>query len=66
MTDDRKGRIVWLNVNYLDGSTIFHTPAANAAPTKGPTMNIHRLDKAVPPWKSAGPMERAGLTDVPV
>ena len=41
-------------------------PAAIVAPTNGPTINIQRLDKAVPPWYNAGPIERAGFTDVPV
>ena len=52
---------------FLAGvSTTFHIRAASAAPISGPTMNIHRLVRAVPPSNSAGPMLRAGFTDVPV
>ena len=47
-------------------SIALHIKAAIDAPISGPTMKIHKLAKAVPPWKSAGPIERAGLTDVPV
>ena len=48
------------------GSMSFQMPAAQAAPTSGPTMNIQRLVSAVPPSKKAGASERAGLTEVPV
>lgn len=44
----------------------FHMRAAMAAPAKGPTINIHNCSRAAPPWKIAGPIERAGFTDVPV
>ena len=47
-------------------SISFQIPAAQAPPTNGPTMKIHKLARAVPPWKMAGAKERAGLTDVPV
>ena len=53
-------------VYFFAGSMIFHTSAASAPPTNGPTMKIQRLAKAEPPWNRAGPMERAGFTDVPV
>ena len=51
---------------YLVGSMSFHIPAAHAPPTNGPTMKIQRFARAVPPWKIAGAIERAGFTDVPV
>ena len=51
---------------YFSLSINFQIPAAQAAPTKGPTMKIQRLAKAVPPWKMAGAIERAGFTEVPV
>ena len=51
---------------FLQPAIIFQTIALKAAPTKGPTMNIHNCCKASPPWKRAGPMLRAGFTDVPV
>lgn len=51
---------------YLCGQIAFQTPAEQAAPTSGATMNSHSCDSAVPPSNSAGPMLRAGLTDVPV
>lgn len=43
----------------------FQMSAAMAAPTKGPTIKIHNCCKATPPSKRAGPIERAGFTDVP-
>lgn len=53
--------------NYFSSVSIaFQSIAAIAPPTSGPTMKIQRFVSAVPPWKSAGPIERAGLTDVPV
>ena len=53
--------------HYLSaGSIIFQMPAAQAPPTNGPTMKIQRLARAVPPWKMAGAIERAGFTLVPV
>ena len=52
--------------NYFSVSIIFQTNEAKAAPTNGPTMKIQRLASAVPPWKIAGAIERAGFTDVPV
>ena len=54
------------NVYSFSVSITFQIPAAIAAPTNGPTMNIQRLERAVPPWKKAGAKERAGFTDVPV
>jgi hypothetical protein len=47
-------------------ASIFHTPAANTAPINGATMKIHKSAKALPPAKTAGPIERAGFTEVPV
>ena len=44
----------------------FQTPAAKAPPARGPRMKIQSCFSASPPWKRAGPMERAGLTEVPV
>ena len=44
----------------------FQRRAAMAPPMNGPTMNTHNCERASPPWKRAGPMERAGLTEVPV
>lgn len=40
--------------------------AANAAPTIGAKIKIQSCDRASPPCRSAGPIERAGFTDVPV
>ena len=40
------------------------TPAPISAPTSGATMNSHSCSSAHPPTNSAGPMLRAGLTDV--
>ena len=51
---------------FLAGCIIFQIPAAQAPPTNGPTMKIQRLARAVPPWNTAGAIERAGFTDVPV
>ena len=56
---------------FSSGSITRQITEAKAAPTKGPTMKIQRLLSAVtgPPIncaKIAGPIERAGLTDVPV
>lgn len=48
------------------GLIIFQMRAAKTAPTTGPTMNTHSCDSATPPSKRAGPIERAGFTDVPV
>ena len=62
LSDDKKKR--W-EVDYLL-SMIFQTQALSAAPINGATMKIQRLVSAVPPWKMAGAMLRAGLTDVPV
>ena len=55
----------------LAGSITRQITLANAPPTKGPTMKIHKLLNAEtgPPAhcaRKAGPIERAGLTDVPV
>ena len=55
-----------LSAYFLAGCIIFQIPAAQAPPMKGPTMKIQRLARAVPPWKMAGAIERAGFTDVPV
>lgn len=44
----------------------FHTPAEHAAPSRGATINSHSCERAVPPAKTAGPILRAGLTEVPV
>lgn len=30
------------NIYYSAGAVTFHTPAAKAPPTNGPTMNIHK------------------------
>lgn len=51
---------------FSSGAIIFQHPAAIAPPTNGPTMNTQSCDKALPPSKRAGPMERAGFTEVPV
>ena len=51
---------------FSAGSMAFQMIAAKAPPTKGPTMKIHKLASAVPPWKMAGASERAGFTEVPV
>ena len=40
--------------------------ADKAAPMNCPTINIHNWLSTSPPSKSAGPMLRAGLTEVPV
>ena len=61
--------IICRNSTYFlsaSGSMAFHAKAANAPPTNGPTMNTQSCANALPPSKRAGPMERAGLTDVPV
>ena len=44
----------------------FHTSALKAAPTKGATINSQSCSMACPPSIRAGPMLRAGFTDVPV
>jgi hypothetical protein len=51
---------------YFSLSMSFQIPAAQAPPTNGPTMKIQRFARAVPPWKMAGAIERAGFTEVPV
>ncbi len=51
---------------YLPLPISFQTAADKAAPRNGPTINIHNWLSASPPSKSAGPMLRAGLTEVPV
>ena len=53
-------------IYYFSVSISFQIPAAQAPPTNGPTMKIHRLASAVPPWNTAGAIERAGFTEVPV
>lgn len=55
----------WICGGYLSSIT-FHIPAAMAAPMNGPMMKIQSCDSSSPPWNIAGPIERAGLTDVPV
>lgn len=61
------GTVMCVMKNYFSSVSIaFQSIAAIAPPTSGPTMKIQRFVSAVPPWKSAGPIERAGLTDVPV
>ena len=47
-------------------SKYFQQRALQAAPTSGAQMNTHTSERAWPPAKMAGPMERAGLTEVPV
>lgn len=55
------------NNNYLrPAAKNFHTSALHAAPTKGATMKSHSCERACPPSSKAGPILRAGLTDVPV
>ena len=44
----------------------FQATADNAAPISGATINSHNCESATPPSNNAGPMLRAGLTDVPV
>ena len=51
---------------YSSEPIIFQMPAAMAAPANGPTINTQSSLRACPPWKIAGPMERAGFTEVPV
>ena len=51
---------------YSFVSMAFHINAARMAPVNGPTINTHRSAIASPHSKSAGPIERAGFTDVPV
>ncbi len=59
--------IVSSTVNlYSSEPIIFQMPAAMAAPANGPTINTQSSLRACPPWKIAGPMERAGFTEVPV
>ena len=59
--------IVSSTVNlYSSEPIIFQMPAAMAAPANGPTINTQSSLRACPPWKRAGPMERAGFTEVPV
>lgn len=55
--------------NYFSsaaGASADHTTALRAPPQRGATMNTQRSLRAWPPAKRAGPMERAGFTDVPV
>ena len=59
-------RVMSVDYYFSAGSMIFQMHAASVPPTNGPTMNIQRLVSAVPCWKTAGAIERAGLTDVPV
>ena len=55
-----------LKLSYFSQEISFQTPAANAPPARGPRMKIQSCLSASPPWKIAGPIERAGLTEVPV
>ena len=59
-------RYVLLFIYFSLTSISFQIPAAQAPPTNGPTMKIQRFVSAVPPWKTAGAIERAGFTLVPV
>ena len=53
--------------NYFSGFKMnLCTRPATAAPKRGATMNTQSWLRAVPPERTAGPKERAGLTDVPV
>ena len=52
--------------DYSSTFTAFQRPTAMMAPTNGPAMNTHTFARASPPAKIAGPIERAGFTDVPV
>ncbi len=45
-------------------STLLCNQPAASAPTIGATQNSQSCDSAQPPTKSAGPVLRAGLTDV--
>ena len=47
-------------------SMAFQSTAAIAAPSSGAAMNTQSSARALPPSNRAGPIERAGLTDVPV
>jgi hypothetical protein len=47
-----------------DAATIRYTSEAIAAPVNGAAMNSQSWLKAHPPTKTAGPILRAGLTDV--
>ena len=51
---------------YFSLPILFHTTADKAAPAKGATINNHNCVNAFPPSKRAGPMLRAGFTEVPV
>lgn len=53
-------------VNYFSSAKYFHVKAERAAPRKGAAMKSQSCDKACPPSNRAGPMLRAGLTEVPV
>ncbi len=48
------------------GSIAFQISAASAPPQRGATINTQRSDRACPPSNKAGPMLRAGFTEVPV
>lgn len=43
-----------------------HTRAERRAPTNGAATKIQSCSRAAPPANKAGPIERAGLTEVPV
>lgn len=51
---------------YLSVRRNFHTRALKAAPTNGATMKSQSCSIACPPSIKAGPMLRAGFTEVPV
>ena len=44
----------------------FQTVAATTAPTRGATINTHNCSNAATPANNAGPILRAGFTEVPV
>lgn len=53
-------------LSYLPPPRVFHTNELNAAPINGATMKSQSCSKACPPSTNAGPMLRAGFTEVPV
>ena len=59
-------KIMIYYISFSSLAKYFHTIAAIAAPTSGPTINTQTWDKASPPTKIAGAKLLAGLTDVPV
>lgn len=59
--------VVWCSpCVYFFLSNDLSDEGSDGDPANGPMMNTHSCASAWPPSKRAGPMERAGFTEVPV